>query len=323
MEPLVLRPLSIGEILDVGIKIVIRNAWTLVRIVFLIVAPVQILGAIVEGSALPDSYWDVQTGDEFTTVEDEDIWAGLGAILLTTILGLIATTLAVGACFKAIADAYLGETPGVRSSLRFAFGKLHSLLWLTFLYYLIAGFGLLFCVIPGVFLLVAWIVAIPALMTEDLRGRHALGRSYRLVQGRWWPTLGLSVIGLLIAAFIEGVIQTIFSLTLLSDAGDSVLFLLTIGAIATTLGALVSTPLVAAFRTVLYFDLRVRKEGFDLELLAERVGVAPDPERQSIAPQEPASPWELRARENAQGETGTPESPEPPPESRPPGSTEI
>jgi hypothetical protein len=34
---------------------------------------------------------------------------------------------------------------------------------------------------------------------------------------------------------------------------------------------------------VLYFDLRVRKEGFELELLAQRVGIAP-PEGTTFAP---------------------------------------
>ena len=39
--------------------------------------------------------------------------------------------------------------------------------------------------------------------------------------------------------------------------------------------SLKATPLSAAVLTVLYFDLRVRKEGFDLELLARRLGVEP------------------------------------------------
>ena len=48
-----------------------------------------------------------------------------------------------------------------------------------------------------------------------------------------------------------------------------------IAAVAGTAGALVSTPFSAAYHTVLYFDLRVRKEAFDLQLLAQRIGVDP------------------------------------------------
>ena len=48
--------------------------------------------------------------------------------------------------------------------------------------------------------------------------------------------------------------------------------------IAGTLSKVLTTPFTAAFVTVLYFDLRVRKEAFDLQLLAQRIGVEPSPE---------------------------------------------
>ena len=293
MEPAILRPLSIGEILDVGIKIVWRHAWTLMRIVLLVVAPVQIIGAIVQASAVSDSFIQVQYGtqtpEEAAPLADEDFYAGIAAYLITALLGFVATTLAVGASFKAVADAYLGEPPNWRTSVSFALRRLHSLLWLTFIYYLLVGLGFLFCLVPGIYLGIAWIVAIPVLMTEGVKGRHALGRSRDLVQGRWWPALGLTVIGLLMAGFITGVIQFLLGAVLLTDT-RSALFILTVSALAATLSALISTPLVAAFRTVLYFDLRVRHEGFDLQLLAERIGVEPDPNRPALAPQETGWP---------------------------------
>ena len=42
--------------------------------------------------------------------------------------------------------------------------------------------------------------------------------------------------------------------------------------IVNTLSSLITLPLFAAVLTVIYFDLRVRKEGFDLQLLARGVG---------------------------------------------------
>ena len=33
-------------------------------------------------------------------------------------------------------------------------------------------------------------MSFPALLSEDLGPVAALGRSFRLVQGRWWPTFG-------------------------------------------------------------------------------------------------------------------------------------
>ena len=45
-----LRPLSVGEIIDVAIKIWRRHLPTLARIVVVVVAPVQILAALVAAS---------------------------------------------------------------------------------------------------------------------------------------------------------------------------------------------------------------------------------------------------------------------------------
>jgi hypothetical protein len=52
---------------------------------------------------------------------------------------------------------------------------------------------------------------------------------------------------------------------------------------------MIATPAAAAFITVLYIDLRVRKEGFDLLLLARRLGVelAPGQEPPSFIPELP------------------------------------
>jgi hypothetical protein len=54
--------------------------------------------------------------------------------------------------------------------------------------------------------------------------------------------------------------------------------------IAGIVGAAVTTPFQAALLTVLYFDLRVRKEGFDLELLAEGIGGGGPPARGAALP---------------------------------------
>jgi hypothetical protein len=56
---------------------------------------------------------------------------------------------------------------------------------------------------------------------------------------------------------------------------DNPLVLFGIGTLSSTAGALVTTPFSAAYHTVLYFDLRVRKEAFDLQLLAQSLGVEP------------------------------------------------
>ncbi len=272
-----LRPLGIGEILDVSLKIAWRNLGTFVRIVLFVVAPAQALIAIVQISAIPDftpnGTFFPSTSD---TVEEDDAWTYGAATLSSLVIAFLAGQFATGACFRAVAETYLGYQTDWRSSLAFAARKFHSILWIVFLSGFLTVLGAIFCLIPGIYLYVGFAVALPVLMSEGERGRKALGRSRALVRGRWWKTaITLFVAGLL-ASLVSGVVsQGVAALSFAS--GDEPVSLFFITAVAGTAGALISTPFSAAYHTVLYFDLRVRKEAFDLRLLASRLGVEPPP----------------------------------------------
>jgi hypothetical protein len=285
-----LRPLSVGEVLDVGIKIYWRHALTLFRIVLVVVAPVQILSALVYTSALSNES-GFGTESTTTTTSDTAVWLLVTGFGVVTILSFLASTVSTGACFKAVADAYLSERPTWRSSLGFAFRRLHSIIWVTLLAGVIGLLGAIACLIPGIWLWVLFGVSIPVLLTEGVKGKAALGRSKRLVEGRWWPTFGVLLLGRLFASllgFVAGIAAGASSALAPGSVVDFV-----VRSVTGTLGAMISTPLIAAFVTVLYFDLRVRKEGFDLQLLAERIGLAPRAEGEFRPPPEvlrPAGP---------------------------------
>jgi hypothetical protein len=264
-----LRPLSIGEILDVAIKIYLRNAWTLFRVVLVVVAPVEIVSALIQASAANDT--------DTATVSSHDLALYLSAIGAAAVLGILANTVATGASFKAVADAYLGEQPAWRSSLRFAFARLHSILWITILGGIATVIGFVFCIIPGIYLWIAFAVAVPVLLTEGVKGSKALGRSRALVRDRWWGTFGVVLLGTILAGIVSAAIGAVAGIAAgTTDANTVAGFL--VNSVSGTLGSMISTPFTAAFVTVLYFDLRVRKEAFDLQLLAERIGLTAPPE---------------------------------------------
>jgi hypothetical protein len=276
-QPPKLRPLGIGEILDVALKIVWRNAGTLARVVVFIVFPVQVVSAIVLASATPDNTNLSGNGSFNTTTSNSDVGAVLGAFFVILLLTLISSTLSSGACFRAIASAYLGEKTSWRESLRFALRRVHSLLWVTILGAIVAGFCLLLFVIPGVYLWVSFAVAVPVLLTEDLKGRKALGRSRRLVKGFWWRTFGVVVLGYILSGILSSAIGALVVGITSIESNSGSFAGIVVSVVAGTVSKLLTVPFVAAFVTVLYFDLRVRKEAFDLQLLASRIGVEPDP----------------------------------------------
>jgi hypothetical protein len=316
-----LRPLGIGEILDVSLKLAWRNLGTLTRIVLFVVTPAQIVIAIVDISAIPNyrpSATFFETSNQIAPRANE-VWTRAAAALVAAGIGFLASQFATGACFRSIAESYLGHASGWRASLGFAARRFHSILWVAFLGGILTILAGVFCLIPGIYLLVAFAVALPVLMSEGRRGRGALGRSRALVHGRWWKTAITLFIAFLLVVVLSALVSGLVSALVLTGATDPVeLFL--ISAVAGTAAALATTPFTAAYHTVIYFDLRVRKEGFDLRLLASRIGVElPDgwepPPRPRPGPGErppfwpPPPGWQP-------GTAGT--QPTTPPEARPP-----
>lgn len=302
MSAVQLRPLRIGEVLDAAIKIYLRNAGQLFRSVLAVVVPVQILTALVQSSAI--SGGTVVNG-RLTGVQQGGY---LAAQLVIGVLTGLTALLASGACFKAVSDAYMGEAPNWRDSLRFAFGKLGSLLWLTVIVVVILILAFIALVLPGIYLGVAFAVALPVLLVEDIRGFKALSRSFQLTKGRWWPTFGTLLVALVLLYVVGIVIGLIFAAlasAIISGSSSNLVLFVVISAVLGIISRTLTTPFFAACATVIYYDLRVRKEGYDLELLARDIGRSgpgglerpdgpPSPQAQrtggSIPPPEAGSP---------------------------------
>jgi hypothetical protein len=279
-----LRPLAVGEVLDRAIKIYWRNAWTLVRIVLFVVVPVEIVNNVIRVSTLQD---ELVLRDGLL-VERRNVW--VGASLVATLLTVLSYLVATGACYRVVADAYLGRTASFGEAMRFTLRRLHSILWLAITIWLGVALMLVCLIIPGIYVAVLWSVAIPALLNEGLRGRAARKRSRELVSGRWWPTFGTIVVGYLLQGVIAFAAAGVAAVVLRGHPIDSVVGF-TVATIANIVGSGLATPFLAALIAVIYFDLRVRKEGYDIELQARRVGVEPEPgEAPAFAP--PPAPVE-------------------------------
>ncbi len=170
-----LRQLGVGEILDVGITIYRRNFRTLLTLVFVVVAPFEILSALIQASALPDSTFLTDTSTAEPIDIDRDFWLGVAAFGAAGLFSFIAGIIATGACFKAIADGYLGERASWRPALGYAARRFHSILWVTILGTFIALLGFVFVIIPGIYLYVCVAVAVLVRLTDGVKGRKALG----------------------------------------------------------------------------------------------------------------------------------------------------
>ncbi|HVE46163.1 MAG TPA: glycerophosphoryl diester phosphodiesterase membrane domain-containing protein [Acidimicrobiales bacterium] len=271
MDPAGLRPLGVGEILDLAIKVYRSRFADLVKVVAVAVTPVFVLGALVQLSASSED--EARLPGEAASVDFSDLWTFVAGVFLVAVLGFVASQLASAASFRIVSGAYLGESPTWRESLGFAASRLRSLLWLSVVlgFFLVLAF--LALIIPGFYFAVAWTVATPVLLFEGLRGRQALARSRALVRDRWWPTLAVIFLSTVFTAIVQAIFGSLFFAAVSDGDNDTAVALA--NAATNITASVVTTPFTAAVIAVVYFDLRVRKEGFDLELLTRRVGVDP------------------------------------------------
>jgi hypothetical protein len=277
-----LRPLAVGEILDVAINIVLKNWRTLLKAVVVVVIPLQMLSIAILATTVSDAdlinNQNAFSGkDPDMNISGSDVSALAVGYGLVAILGFVLTAFATAACFKAVSDAYLGAKPDWRESLRFARARFASVLWVTCLVGLGVVLGLFAFIIPGIWLYVGWAMAVPALLFAGVKGPQALGRSRRLVKGRWWPTFGTLLVGFVLAGVTGGILGALVSAVSLTAVGDSVFGAAAVNGLSSGIAQIVTTPVTVAILTVIYYDLRVRKDGVDLETLTERFGITPDP----------------------------------------------
>jgi hypothetical protein len=275
-----LRPLSVGEILDAGFRLFRHRFGTLVLCILVPIVPLYILGTIIVGSTDPTAF------DVNAPVDNSgDAVAGRG---IDQLLSSVAAALAVAACFKAISAAYLGERAGAGDSLRYAAGRFLPLIvaYIVVVILLIPAFIAL--IIPGIWLAVKLSMVFPAVVCEKAGPFRAIGRSWNLTKDNWWRVFGTLVVVFLLLFVITLALGGVLGAVLLgSDSISEVAF----AVLTTLIGLLIAAityPLWASVVTVLYYDLRVRNEGFDLQLLAQGVGA--DASRFETSPERPSTP---------------------------------
>ena len=276
-----LRPLSIGEILDAGFRLFRARFGALLLAVLVPVVPLAIAGTIVV--ALTDEhYFDV------STTEVDQSGSAVAGNLIGIVLQGIALALAVAACFKIVSAAYLGEEANVGESLRYGAGRIVAIIVAYIVLAILLGISFILLVIPFVFFSVKFSMTFAAIVFERKGPFAAMGRSWALTRGSFWRTLGVLVVVVLLMFVLFIALTIVISAGLLSIESASEPAVAVVYTLLNVLMIALTYPLFAAILTVIYYDLRVRNEGFDLQLLAR--GVGSDESRFAAAPERPAEP---------------------------------
>jgi len=262
-----MRPLEIGDVLDETFRMYRRHFLLFGGISVILSIP----SAALFGLALSSfsSVLQQSNGPAADLSFVTPLLAGLAAGLLVNLLFL---PFSMGAITYAACESALGRPVTASGVLSGVLRRYFSLLvfWLLFLvsFYV----SLVLCVVPVVlwaWIFVGWIVVTPAMFVEDIGLGTAFGRSWRLVQGRWWRTfLVLFLIAIIwyIAQFALGAFLQLGQVLL--QLVVSPFIALAISSATGQIVAAVVNPILQIAIVLIYFDLRVRKEGLDLFQMA-------------------------------------------------------
>lgn len=265
--PFDLKPLTVVEILDRAFSIYRSRFFTFFAILAVAYVPVNV-ALVAFHAARPDAF----------TAENprEARMLGLLQQLFDTAVYGLAFTIAVGATTRAVGDLYAGERGSFRRSYGALLRTLPQYLATTMLSSFICTMGFFLCVIPGLVFSVWFAFSTSVCVLERLWGPIAMARSRALARDHG----GRIFVLFLLAGILTAVVDTA-----VSEAADGLLpsFLPDewtrwyVSNALTSVATLLVTPYFSIAWVLLYYDLRIRKEAFDLELLARSLaGRSPD-----------------------------------------------
>jgi hypothetical protein len=176
----------------------------------------------------------------------------LGAItaLLTFFLSIVAQATTLYGAFQAMR----GQPFTIGRSLQIGLGRAVPVIGVALLVGLAAGLASLLLVVPGLIVWCMYYVAIPVCVIEHPGVMASTSRSAVLTKGYRWSIFGL----LLLVSVVSVVVSVV-----LTRLGGGI-----VGALLHFAWQIVSTTFFAVLVAVVYHDLRVAKEGIDIESLA-------------------------------------------------------
>ncbi len=200
---------------------------------------------------------------------------------------MVVESLCYGWLAYASAQVYLGKHITAHVAFRQVKLRFWNLFGSSLFYWLVAVLmGITIIGVPfAIYFLTRWGFYVQAVMVEETSATNAMRRSSALVKGAWWRVFGVMFALLLLYLMIDLILITsstlIFALsgiageiellemirqTIWGPHGyiEGILHLL--HAIQTAIDAL-TMPITAIGYTLLYYDLRIRKEGFDIEMM--------------------------------------------------------
>jgi len=285
--------MRLGEILDGSFNIYRRHFGLFMRLSLILVWLPAAAGIYLNLRFSSNPF-------ELLNLFEENIAGSIGIAILLVVVWTVCGLLLKAGTIRVISDSYLGREPELGSSLRFGVNKIIPLLLValskTLLIILLYGAAVLavmllyfmgrilgpgvgglmaFLGIVGAAWFVIWVacaygMTTPIVVLEDLPSSFdAFGRSWDLTRGARGKIAGTMIVTSLISQFLPAMVIAAMTAAV-GAAGNQSLQPLFV--VISSLLSIVLAPILPCALTLLYYDLRVRREAFDIQVLSEQLG---------------------------------------------------
>jgi hypothetical protein len=239
-----------------------------------------------------------ELSDTFTDV--------IGALAVAFVVGVVAAPLLLAAITSVVSARYLGRPITIGAAVRRSFACYFRILASYAVVFIVAttasivltiigsilvavianmvggtiggviGVLLVFVIFVAAFAVFVWLITTwtltgQAIVIEDTGALRSLSRSRGLVAGSRWRVIGINILLFLIQIVLFSVPSTLVAIIaapLPMPLGPAV------SEVVTVTAQIAYFPVQLGTLTLLYYDLRVRKEGFDLKFAAEQLAPA-------------------------------------------------
>jgi hypothetical protein len=195
-------------------------------------------------------------------------------------LFLLAIGVAHAATVSAVSDLYLGRETNVRIAYERAKGNFVTVIVVMVLTFLAVAVGALFLLIPGIYLACRLAVSVPATIVEQDSAVASMERSMELTKGFAGQVFLLLLLVGVIEMVVGGVLQmpaTIFMMLAVVAKHQPSVGVTVYSYISQFLSQVLVGPIGTISASLMYYNLRVRKEGFDIQHLMNSLDNVPRP----------------------------------------------
>ena len=260
------RPLTVPDVLDECFRLYRNHFALFAGVAILGAVPVTVLQLLAGTGNVYGTFYRVVTSPQSVNFANGPPTSNPYLSFLQLPISIAIAPFQYGTVTLAVISVILGTPATVWSVARDVLRRYWALLAL-YLLYTAAGIALV-CLPLGIWLLVRLSMALPVLFTERASIGTAIDRSWRLVERNWWRIFGTFVLVSILVAVLEYALLPLFMAVVFLLPGLSPDLRGDLAVIVTALIGQLTLPFYAAAVTLLYFDLRVRKEAFDLEMMA-------------------------------------------------------